>query len=75
MNYTISVHSLFSITMKGAIILQSGTTRHSLYIRELHDLLTKNRVMSLPQTPSFQHNQLSLIKKLSRYTRPSHERK
>lgn len=28
--------------------------------------------MSLPQTPSFQHNQLSLIKKLSRYTRPSH---
>ena len=29
-SYTISVHSLFSITMKGAIILQSGTTRHSL---------------------------------------------
>ncbi len=42
MNYTISVHSLFSITMKGAIILQSGIIHHSLYIRELHNLLTKN---------------------------------
>ncbi|MGB4283688.1 MAG: hypothetical protein WBJ48_03135, partial [Bacteroidales bacterium] len=42
------------------------------YIRMLHNLLTKNQVMSLPQTPSFQHNKLTLIKILSRLIRPSH---
>ncbi len=29
--------------------------------------------MSLPQTPSFQHNQLTLIKRLSSLIRPSHD--
>lgn len=36
-NSTISVHSLFTITMKDGTILQSGIIRQSLFIRKLHD--------------------------------------
>jgi len=35
-------------------------------------LRTKMKLMSLPQTPSFQHIDLYLINNLSRYIRPSH---